>query len=489
MCKSISRLFFIILLSFIFLFSINSVKAVNWQEVAKITPTICDSEAQTGNYIPTGGASEGYDNKAFFGNSFDGIYYCVSNSDDSHGAGFRYFKLNPNPTKKIFFPVIYWDWKNNSQKYSDNSALVFSDAYATYLDAYKKYPEEKQKIFENISRADKSYAKGECDKYCNTCHATKDGYAYYCNDYELKKNYYTFSPLNFQGEGETWSNFGWQIWYGITVQWPKIVNLLELFDDTMTECLKPENDYCKGKILYIDDETLNKNVYTLKSGKKCWNYVTNSGFIATGSETIKPGSVDLGDRYWVCEVLSDCQASCLGKCISPKDFSEQTHSYMGALKSDINAYYCLGSKDRNTKFLNGDSTEDKKYFTSDYDEISSMLKYDGDNISATLQNIYAVGTGKITCEGVFGKDGKGQLGKILREVFKYMRIVALAFFIIFSTIDFIKAIAGSDDSQIKNATKNLTKRFILLLILLILPTLINIFLSIVEIKNGLCFLN
>ncbi len=468
--KSFRRIISILIIS-IFLFNINNIKAANAQEVAKINPTICD--AQTGNYIPTGGSSKLYDNKPFFlknFNSFTGIYYCVSKDSDGGGIGFTYFKLNPNPTKKIFFPVIYWDKKNNPNKYQNDSIFTFTDSYKGGITKRQ----EEQEILENVKNADSSYAKSECEKYCGTCHSTKDGYAYYCDDYNLKKNYYTYSPLNFQGEGDSWSNFGWGVLWTLSFpwNWEKVTGTMELFDNTMDECLKQEHDYCYGKILYTDDEALNKSVYTLQSGKNCWNYID-----------------DLGDRYWVCEVLGDCENSCFGKCVSPKEFHSKTKSYIGTLEKDINAYYCLGTKNRNTKFKNGDWTEDKKYFTTDYNTIKSMEKFDGDNIAASLSNIYAVGTGKITCEGIFGKNGKGQLGKILREIFKYMRIVAVSLFVIFTTLDFIKAISGADDSPIKSATKNLTKRFVILLVLLILPTLINIVLSIIEIKNGLCFLN
>lgn len=463
--------FFVILMIFIFAFNIDNIKADNGQIVAKITPTICDSKLQTWNYIPTGGTSSTAFYSAFFGNSFNGIYYCVSNAADGGGIGFTYFILNPNPAKKIFFPVIYWDKKNNPESYSENLRLTFTDAYLAGGDA-ETYAKEKDEIFENVKNANSNYAKTECEKYCTACHSTKDGYAYYCNDYELKKNYYTYSPLNFQGEAKAWSNFGWGLIKLATFQWKKLDDSLELFGTTMSECLKSEYDYCNGNIIYTDDETLSKNAYTLVSGKKCWNYID-----------------EVGDRYWMCEVLADCNDSCLGKCVSPGNFHSQTKSNIGALKSDIKAYYCLGTKNRNTKFSNGDSTEDQKYFTSNYDTIKSMDKYDGDNIKASLGNIYRVGTGKITCEGVFGKDGKGQLGKILRDIFKYMRIAAIGLFIIFTALDFIKAIAGSDDRAIKDAIKNLTKRFMILLILLILPALINIVLSIIEIKNGLCFLN
>ena len=467
MSKKIFRKIITIIAVLILSFNVDNINAANAQEVAKINPTICEKD--TGNYIPTGGESKLYSQKAFFLNDinyFKGIYYCVSKDSDGGGIGFTYFKLNPNPTKKIFFPVIYWDKKNNPNKYSTDLLFTFTNAYK----GGSNYKQEKKEILGNIEQADKSYAKSECEKYCNACHLTKDEYAYY----DLKKNYYTYSPLNFKGEGDTWSNFGWNLLWTLSFKWnwDKVTGGMELFDNSIDECSKPENDYCNGKILFVDNETLDKLSYTLQSEKKCWNYIDDSG-----------------DRYWLCEVLADCEVSCLGQCISPKEFYSKTKSYIGALEKDVEAYYCLGTKNRNTKFKNGDSTEDKKYFTSDYNVIKAMDKYDGDKIPASLGNIYSVGTGKITCEDVFGKGDKGQLSKILREIFKYIRIAAVGLFVIFTSLDFIKAIAGSDDSPIKKASKNLTKRFVILLILLILPTLVNIVLSIVEIKNGLCFLN
>ena len=185
--KILKRIFNILIILILF-FNIDNVKAADSEVVAKITPTICEWE-NGANYIPTGGLGVSEDYQPFFGLSFNGIYYCASNSSDGDmnilniGGHGTYFLLNPNPTKKIFFPVIYWDKKN----YSNDSRLALS-LHPITAKEHKTFNEEKQEIFNNVSKANSKYAYEECKKYCNSCHLTENGYAYYCNDYNLKKN-------------------------------------------------------------------------------------------------------------------------------------------------------------------------------------------------------------------------------------------------------------------------------------------------------------
>ena len=99
----------------------------------------------------------------------------------------------------------------------------------------------------------------------------------------------------------------------------------------------------------------------------------------------------------------------------------------------------------------------------------------------TVNNIFQVVTNKITCTGALSNTLP-----ILRDVFKYVRIAAILVFLTLSSLDYVKAIVDSDQSAFKKANKHLVKRLIILVAILILPSIINLVLAIVQLSNGSC---
>ncbi len=65
------------------------------------------------------------------------------------------------------------------------------------------------------------------------------------------------------------------------------------------------------------------------------------------------------------------------------------------------------------------------------------------------------------------------LVKLLNSLLWFIAIAALAIFLIMSIMDFIKAITGSDDANLKKAFKNLAIRAIVVVILFLLPALLS----------------
>jgi len=99
----------------------------------------------------------------------------------------------------------------------------------------------------------------------------------------------------------------------------------------------------------------------------------------------------------------------------------------------------------------------------------------------TVKNIFNVGNGTITCEGALG-----EAMPILRDIFKYIRIGAVVLFIGLTSFDYVKAIASSDQTLFKKSNERVLKRVIGLVVIILLPSLVNLILAIVQIRNGNC---
>lgn len=76
--------------------------------------------------------------------------------------------------------------------------------------------------------------------------------------------------------------------------------------------------------------------------------------------------------------------------------------------------------------------------------------------------------------------------EILNDIFKYMRIAAVVLFILLSSFDYITVIASDEKDGFKKANKHLVTRLIVLIAILILPSIINLLLTIIQLNNGNC---
>ena len=74
---------------------------------------------------------------------------------------------------------------------------------------------------------------------------------------------------------------------------------------------------------------------------------------------------------------------------------------------------------------------------------------------------------------------------LLQKLLNYIKILG-PFLVLYSSIDFIKAIVTSDDESLKKATKNLSMRLILALALFLIPVFVSVMLNIVGLTSDLC---
>ena len=75
---------------------------------------------------------------------------------------------------------------------------------------------------------------------------------------------------------------------------------------------------------------------------------------------------------------------------------------------------------------------------------------------------------------------------LLQKLLNYIKILGPFLVLVYSSIDFIKAIVTSDDESLKKATKNLSMRLILALALFLITVFVSVMLNIVGLTSDLC---
>lgn len=104
------------------------------------------------------------------------------------------------------------------------------------------------------------------------------------------------------------------------------------------------------------------------------------------------------------------------------------------------------------------------------------------DVPAILGNSFGFSSDNIlSCEKALGASLD-----IIILAFSIVRYGALVLLIVLTAIDFMKAVANSDDSALKKATNTFTKRAVITVIIFILPAIINLVVSITAISSGTC---
>ena len=149
--------------------------------------------------------------------------------------------------------------------------------------------------------------------------------------------------------------------------------------------------------------------------------------------------------------------------------------------------YRLGLK----AFKPGKCTNSKNYIcltNGEYEDGLSSNDLGGNGPGATANIDVLTGIGILdedyTCEQLLGDD----VVKLLEKIFVIIRILTPILLIVFTMIDYTKAIAAGED-EIKNATTKFIKRSIAAILIFLAPTLIEFIMDVTGISDGTCGLD
>ena len=97
-----------------------------------------------------------------------------------------------------------------------------------------------------------------------------------------------------------------------------------------------------------------------------------------------------------------------------------------------------------------------------------------------------IGPGKEfeNCTDLFGENS--ETFNLLKESFRAITIVAPIIVIVLSIMDFIKAVAASDDKAIKEAQSKFVKRLVICVLIFFLPNILKILFNLVGNQFGIC---
>lgn len=107
------------------------------------------------------------------------------------------------------------------------------------------------------------------------------------------------------------------------------------------------------------------------------------------------------------------------------------------------------------------------------------LKKPSKSAKDRINEIIIDGNSEIGCD-VFGIEREGSVGWILQKIFDYIKVIGPILVVLLSAIDFIKAILSSDEKVMKQAQSRLVIRLIAAIALFLLPTLIQLAMSLIN---------
>ena len=85
----------------------------------------------------------------------------------------------------------------------------------------------------------------------------------------------------------------------------------------------------------------------------------------------------------------------------------------------------------------------------------------------------------ISCEDIFGQE-EGQFGWLLNLILGYIKVIGPILVILLSSIDFIKAVVGTDEKAMKEAQSKLIVRLVCAAALFLVPTLVQLLMSFIN---------
>ncbi len=114
---------------------------------------------------------------------------------------------------------------------------------------------------------------------------------------------------------------------------------------------------------------------------------------------------------------------------------------------------------------------------------NSGTQIDGDGNPVNNTDVPNVEPVEQNCKSMFGDpDDKGTPAYYLSFAFKLIKYIAILVLIIFSILDFVKAVTAQDNDALKKAVSNTLLRLVLCAVIFVLPILIKLLLTIMNDK-------
>lgn len=177
--------------------------------------------------------------------------------------------------------------------------------------------------------------------------------------------------------------------------------------------------------------------------------------------------------HYKCVSGEAANGKCLGNGVKISEIETPSgNSLQEKVKSitDDGSYYAPSGE---TTPATQPKTKAKKNTTRNHKSVDNIINYY--TVDGKKKVAYGV-DGKITCTELIGDDN-------VKKIHSYLLLICVAgvvIVVILGSLDFIKAIASSDDDALASAGKRIKYRIISVIILLLLPALVNFILSMAD---------
>ena len=125
-----------------------------------------------------------------------------------------------------------------------------------------------------------------------------------------------------------------------------------------------------------------------------------------------------------------------------------------------------------------------RYQYKDYYSVDIQINADNSGNTGNTDIDIDIDQGEMDCDGLLS----GQTGLFLQNTLDFIKFLVPIIIIVFTIIDFVKAVASQDDKEVKKASNKLLKRIIIGIVIFLLPSLLKYALKIADIPYGTCTL-
>ncbi len=163
-----------------------------------------------------------------------------------------------------------------------------------------------------------------------------------------------------------------------------------------------------------------------------------------------------------------------------RSYTQNDSSISSSIDNKVNS--CI------TEFKNDEDLSDEKrneYIdilnNLDKDEISSNVIDRIDDLKRSVSNATIENwNNPMECEDIFDFDEEGSVGWILNLIFNYIKVLGPVLVVLLSSVDFIKAVLGTDEKAMKEAQSKLIIRLVMAIALFLIPSIVQLLLSFIN---------
>ena len=217
------------------------------------------------------------------------------------------------------------------------------------------------------------------------------------------------------------------------------------------------------------------------------SYFNNWNFNDISCEQIYNGSVNLNDANYINnKVTTDIRNNYLHGNAIPK-FMENSSAFKNlkskataSAKNKVNQCINEVKEAEASGSISAEEADRRQELLGNIDtnavgeNFENAVEHINDDISSDAFNDPSIG-----CDSIFS-DEEGSIGWMLNTILNYIKILGPVLVVLLSAIDFIKAVVGFDEKAMKEAQNKLIIRLVAALALFLVPTLVQLLLSFIN---------